>query len=118
MEGVYAFFQILANRTLIKTIGTFGLRVAMVQPTPMGFETYLSATRSDYQLLVRLIGAQIVNDGMRGASQIAKRLNEPLRVIEHVINTFSAQGWLSRVQTMADTHIISTSPDLKRFLRG
>lgn len=117
-DAVTESLQILANRALIEATGTLGRRVAIVKPTRRGFETYLAAKRDDYLALVRAVAAQIVNNGETEVSRIAERLNEPFRIVEHVVDTFSTRGWLTLGRSMSHSTVISTSPELKRFLRG
>jgi hypothetical protein len=86
--------------------------------TLYGFEQYANVYIPDYQSIVRGVLLQIVNYDKSDSAAIASALNQPRRVIEHVLELLNQRGLLRTLQEhgLETTHFINPSPELGRLL--
>ena len=86
--------------------------------TIYGFEQYANAYIPDYPSTTRGVLLQIVNYDKSDSAAIASALNQPRRVIEHVLDLLNQRELLRTLQEhgLETTHFINPSPELRRLL--
>ncbi len=86
--------------------------------TISGFEQYTKAYITDYVSIVRSVLLQIVNYDKSDSVSIASALNQPLRIIDHVLDLLDQRNLIRVIQEMGPetTHFINPLPELRRLL--
>jgi hypothetical protein len=118
----YESLEILHSRGYIRGSkvmdGTHRIRHLTI--TSFGFEEYARLYIEGYDKVVEAVGLQIVNLNLKDTTEIATNLNQPLMLVNHIVNTFQSNGWLKASKSMGgdfNLHIYNCSPELKRRLR-
>lgn len=86
--------------------------------TIYGFEQYAKAYVPNYQSTARGVVLQIVNYDKSDSAAIASALDQPRRVIEHVLELLNQRGLIRLLKEygLDTTHFINPSPELRRLL--
>ena len=86
--------------------------------TLFGFDKYASAYIKDYQQIIHDVIVSIVNQSLRDNHEIADRLGQPLKLIEHILDLLESKGHVKLSKDLdGGVHIFDTSPALKRMLQ-
>lgn len=86
--------------------------------TLFGFDKYASAYINDYQQIIHDVIIAIVNQSLGDNSEIAKKLGQPIKLIDHTLDLLESNGHLNLSKTIGgDVHINNISPALKRMLQ-
>lgn len=121
-EDFYESLEILNSRRYIKGGKVFDGtdRIRHFRITSWGFDQYARTYVKDYDKVVESVGLQIVNLGQRRTVEIAPKLNQPLMLVNHIVDLFESRGWLRVIKETGgdfNMHIYEVSPELKRRLR-
>src|SRR5258708_10958051 len=84
-----------------------------------GFEKYAKAYIPEYKAIVRNIHLQIVNEGKSDSASIAEAIEQPLMVVEHVLELLDRSGEIRILQEFnggITTRFMNPSPRLRRRL--
>ena len=84
-----------------------------------GFEKYAKAYIHEYEAIVRDVHFQIVNEGKSDSASIAEAIEQPLMVIEHVLELLDRRGEIRILQEFnggITTRFMNPSPRLRRRL--
>jgi len=121
-EEFYESLEILHSRGYIKggkfMDGTDRIRHFSI--TSFGFEEYARLYVSGYDKVGQSVGLQIVNLNQNNTTEISANLNQPVMIVNHVVNLFESRGWLKVVkETGGDFNlfIYNVTPELKRRLK-
>lgn len=86
-----------------------------------GFEEYAKAWTTDYDSICKSVISRIVNEKDDENIAIATALNQPLVIVNHILDILSEQGRLKLKKPMNTSGvwtILQPSPELKRLLRN
>lgn len=82
-----------------------------------GFDVYGQNFMPEYEVLTQRVAAQIVNHEQGDSLRIARSLETPLVVVEHILRVFEQSGQITILsETGMTLHIGTTSPRLRRWL--
>lgn len=92
--------------------------ILLMRVTDWGFEEYARSFIPDYENIYRAVALEIVNRGAKDVEIIAKAIEQPAVVVNHVINELVSRDML-KVQRFAGGHmfILDVPARLKRWLR-
>jgi hypothetical protein len=114
--------DILDHRGYIKGnryIGGEGVVMPHFTMTPLGFEAYAQAFVEEYAHLMDKVGYHLTNHDRADSMTIATALDVPLRLVDHILEWFQAQGLLKGFQPDGGPIIVlSVLPELRRRLRA
>jgi hypothetical protein len=112
--------EILDKRNYIEADGVYGgeLPFYHFSVTTYGFEEYARAYIENYDSIFESVCYQIVNHSREDNQSIIKALNQPQRIVDHVLDILHSKGFLIADGVGADTILIfDVSAELKRMLR-
>ncbi len=67
--------------------------------------------------LTRSVGLEVVNNDARSSDAIARALDGPQVIVEHILALFESRGWIdTRQETTPWMDIYNVSPELERWL--
>ncbi|MCD6197414.1 MAG: toll/interleukin-1 receptor domain-containing protein [Deltaproteobacteria bacterium] len=111
LEMLDQYGYIRLHRTLDK--GPYEYEITL-----FGFDKYASAYIKDYQQIIHDVIVSIVNQSLRDNHEIADRLGQPLKLIEHILDLLESKGHVKLSKDLdGGVHIFDTSPALKRMLQ-
>ncbi len=85
--------------------------------TDLGFDKYARTFLPGYDSLTRSVGLEIVNNDARRSDAIARSLDSPQVIVEHILALFEDRGWIDiRQETTPWMDIYNVSPELERWL--
>ena len=87
--------------------------------TTDGFEKYAKAYISEYKANIRNVHLQIVNEGKSNSASIAEAINQPLMVVDHILQLMDRSGDIKILRESRGemtTYFINPSPRLRRRL--
>jgi hypothetical protein len=117
-EQIVESMEILDGRGYLKATHTMGSTVPYgLGVTTFGFDEYARTYMPGYNRLTREIGHQIVNHEVRSVSSIAEGVDAPIVIVEHILEMFEANGFVSFFRETGPLHISRVSPEMKRWLR-
>jgi len=86
--------------------------------TLFGFDKYASAYINDYQQIIHDVIISIVNQSLGNNSEITKKLVQPIKLIDHILDLLESNGHLNLSKTIdGGVRIYNVSPALKRMLQ-
>lgn len=86
--------------------------------TPFGFDKYASAYIKDYQQIIHDVIVSIVNQSLRDNYEIADRIGQPLKLIDHILDLLESNGHVKLSKELGGgVHIYDTLPALRRMLQ-
>jgi|SRR5579872_1258542 len=109
---------ILEGKGLVSTESAMSGVIFGFKITSFGFGEYARTYLHDYDGIVRSVALRMINHGEADSGTIAKAINQPLVIVEHVFDVFESKGWLRQIKAMgggAFAHGIH--PEMKRWLR-
>jgi len=120
-EGNYfESLEILHSRGFIEGHKTLGSedKIDTFLMTLFGFEEYAKLYVSNYRSIAESVALQIVNHNLKTNSAISSALQQPIMIINHILDLFDNNG-LVRVSKSIDgtVEIYNVSPELIRRLR-
>ena len=119
-EQVIESQEVLQGRGLVKLNYTLGHHPQSMRVTPLGFDLYANARVPSFQRIISDVGRLIVGGEHKDNRALAESLNQPIRIITHVLAYFEYKGWLetSEAYGVGYHHIdvFRVSPELKRWL--
>lgn len=93
----YDSLEVLNNRGYIKLVKALGGHIPSFSITYSGFEEYATTYIPSYDALRRKVGLQIVNDKQMDSESISKALNKPIKVINHIFESFELDRYLKLI---------------------
>ena len=120
-EEFYDSLEILDSRGYIKGGKVFDGtdRIRHFRIMLLGFEQYAKVYIEEYGSIVKSVGLQIVNHNQKSSLEIANALNQPVKIINHVLDLFENNSLVRIIKTTGgnnDYHIYEVKPELKRRL--
>jgi hypothetical protein len=117
-EQIMETEEILEGRLYIEVLRVMGLPHAYdFAITSYGFDQFAQAGIADYGTLCRDVARLLVQEEHRSNFTIAQQLSKPIRIVDHILETFKYNGVLRSSQTLdGQIHVNWISPELKRKL--
>lgn len=110
--------EILDEKGYIKAMKVIGGEIPHFLITTFGFEEYSRVYMEDYDSIFESAAFQIVNQDNKHNTSISKSLNQPQRVIDHILDVLEAKGLIKLVKSIGGgISIYYVSPELKRILK-
>jgi hypothetical protein len=107
--------EILDRNGYIKIPGRIG--GSHYQITTTGFDAYANACIPDYQNIIKTVAFAIVNKGLQSNIELQQELNNPLTLIDHILDILEINNYVSLSRSSGVlTRIYIVSPALKRSL--
>lgn len=108
---------ILDHLGLISLASVIGAKVSHYRLTRYGFEIYAEHHLPQFEQTVRSIGTVIANDQLADNQSIASKLNQPLLIIDFVLERFEAQRYVQLSEMSGGfIRVYNVSPLLRRWL--
>jgi hypothetical protein len=86
--------------------------------TDHGFGQYASTYLKNFDEIAKQVAACLVNQEIGASHAIAEAIHQPHLVVEHILNSFEARGYLQQIKPMGGgSHVWDLKPQLKRWLR-
>ena len=118
--------QIRESQEILHSRGFFKLRHILgnaphhAEVTPFGFDLYASKKITGFQGILAEVGRLVVGGQHMDNRALAESLNQPIRIITHVLAHFESKGWLETGEAYGGGYqhidVLSVSPELKRWL--
>lgn len=100
-----------------KLRGDGRLRIPAFSISVVGFDWYARTHVGDYDKLLTSVIAQVVNKGQNSSLTIAQDLDQPRRLVEHVLELLEARRLVRLAKTSSfGVRIMNFSPQLARML--
>ena len=100
-----------------KLQGDGRLRIPAFRISVVGFDLYAQTYVSDYNKLLTGVIAQVVNNGQVSSLKIAQDLDQPRRLVEHVLELLETRRLVTLARTTSfGVRIMTFSPQLARML--
>lgn len=110
--------EILDQYGYINLHRTLGKGPYQYELTLLGFDKYASAYIKDYQKIIHEVIISIVNQGLSDNHKIAVRIEQPLKLIDHMLDLLESNGHLKLSKVLGGgVNIFDTSPALRRMLQ-
>jgi len=84
-----------------------------------GFDAYAKSFIPDYQAISQLVISKIVNENMTHNKLLSSEINQPIRVIDHILRVLQSQNLININSTLAgyeEINVSNISPELRRML--
>jgi hypothetical protein len=119
-EQVLKSVKLLAGRYLIEARSGLGTTIPRrVRITDDGFDEYAHTYIPGFESLMKAVGLEIVNHDADRSDELARSLDSPQVIVEHVLASFEDRGWLDIYQeTLPWMDIANVSPELEYWLEG
>jgi len=119
-EDYFESLEILHSRGFIeghKTVASDD-RIDRFLMTLFGFEEYAKHNVKNYHSITESVALQIVNHNLRTNSAISSALQQPIMIINHILDLFANNGLIGVSKTVDGTNeVYNVSPELRRRLR-
>jgi hypothetical protein len=118
--------HILKTESYAEIRGIDGGQIWLAMPTVYGFHQYLLHTRADYNKIIKLVAALIVNEKKEVGQELAaeaKKRNPTITelIVDYVVQSFEIREWLYAARYQGPTpcsfKITIVYPQLTRWLR-
>jgi hypothetical protein len=86
-----------------------------------GFDQYARVYILDYDSIIKSVALQIINHNQSDSIEISSALQQPLMVVNHIVEVFEHQGWIgvNRIATGDyNLSVYQVRPEFKRWLRS
>jgi hypothetical protein len=121
-EQIIESQEVLQARRLVKLHYTVGHHTQDTEVTALGFDLYANATIPNFQRLVADVGRQILREEQTDNRALAESLNQPIRIVTHVLALLESKRWLQTGEAYGGGYqhvdVLWVSPELKRWLEG
>jgi hypothetical protein len=111
--------EILEEQGYIKIkrlMGGLPRGIGVIQPTLNGFMVFARANLSQIEEMIRKVGLAVLNEDLDSASGITEATQLAPFIVDNLLDLFASRGWLKVSNTLADKHVYSVSPSMKRAL--
>jgi hypothetical protein len=110
--------EVLEGRLYIELYRVLGpLHAYDFHITSYGFDQFVRSAVPDYGRLCADVGRLLVRDGHDTNHSIVHELQQPIRIVDHILETFEHNGLVKSSQTMDGTiGVYWVSPELRRKL--
>lgn len=119
-EQIIESQELLQTRGLLKLHYTLGHHPQSTEVTLLGFDLYANAFIPCFQDLITDVGRQIVREEQTDNRALADLLNQPIRIITHILVLLESRGWLRTGEAYGVGYhhidVLWVSPELKRWL--
>lgn len=117
-QDVLESVEILADKGYLDVTIPWGGNIAMMKVTDRGFKVYARSYIPDYDNIYRAVALEIVNRDAKDVGTIAKAIEQPAVVVEHVLNELDSRNLLKIQRYLSEGVVIETvRPGLKRWLQ-
>ena len=116
-DAQFDSLEILEQQGYIKIkrmMGGLPRGIGIIQPTLNGFMVFARANLPEIELMMRQIALSILNEEIESASMIAESTQIAPFVVDILLDLFASRGWVKVSNTLADKHVFSVSPSMKR----
>lgn len=111
--------EILDSKHYIEGTREFSGGIPWFRVTHYGFDEYLRRTFDGYGALYDQVCLAILNQGLTDNKVIAQALNQPLSVVNHIMENLNNHGLVRAEKSIGGgQHIFGISPELKRHYRN
>jgi hypothetical protein len=111
--------EILARKGYIEATRVMGGAIPFFRITHFGFDQYLRRVVSGYDAIYDQVCLAILNENLAQNVQITQRLNQPISIIDHVMEDLNNRGLVRAVKFIGGGQcIFSVSPELQRLYRN
>lgn len=111
--------EILEEQGYIKIkrlMGGLPRGIGVIQPTLNGFMVFARANLTQIEEMIRKVGLAILNEELEAASSIAEATQVAPFIVDNLLDLFTSRDWVKVSNTLADKHVYSVSPSMKRAL--
>lgn len=121
-DEFYDSLEILDSRGYIRADRRVGSkRMNSFQITVRGYEEFAEAYIDNYSSIVKSVVSELVNLNARNSRTISNSINQPLMVVNHILESFENKNWIKISKMVgsgdgSNLRISSISPELKRIL--
>lgn len=119
-EQIIESQEILQTRGFVKLHYTLGHHPQSTEVTARGFDLYAKAKIPGFRGIVVDVARLIVEGQHTHNRSLAEALNQPIRIITHVMAHFESKGWLETGEAYGGGYqhidVLWVSPELKRWL--
>jgi hypothetical protein len=111
-------FAILGRRGYIKSERALNGDIHLFLITDYAIDDYIRRKFINYDDIINLVSYNIINNNIDNNYKIAKCINQPIILVNHILTVLESRGFLkcSRVNS-GDIFISNISPELKRILK-
>jgi hypothetical protein len=119
-EELEESLQALISGCFIDPVGKKMYDIQVFEVTVPGFDDYAQAFITNHDSIKKSVISRIVNDGDTNNKDIAAALNQPLMIVNNILDLLELEGNLAQAKTLnsdAGYEIFNISPLLKRKLK-
>jgi hypothetical protein len=118
-EQIIESEEVLERRLYIEPFRVMGPPQAYsFKITSYGFDQFVQAAIPDYSRIFASVARLLVQEIHDRNVSIAKTLEQPIRIVDHILESLKHNGLIKFSQTMDGTiHVYSVSPELRRRLQ-
>lgn len=117
-EDVLESIEILEDSSYLSTTKVDSGHIVMLRVTGWGFEEYARNFLPNYDDIYKSVALEIVNRDAKDAKTIAKAIEQPEIVVDHVVRELKSRGLLKVQEFAGGGLFIHNAPaKLKRWLR-
>jgi hypothetical protein len=109
--------EILDSRGFISGTKVIGGAIPFFTISRHTFDDYLKSRIKNFESLVRQIGLEITNSGLKKSEELAAKLGQPHIVVAHLIDSMESSGLIRSAKIAGGSRLITdVSAELKRRL--
>lgn len=112
--------EFLQSEGFVKLHYTIGRHPQTTEVLPSGFDLYAESRIPEMPALIPEVGRRIVREEQMDNRALAEALNQPLRIVTHILAVLEGKGWIETgLAYGAGYHhvdVLWASPALKRWL--
>lgn len=121
-EDFYESLEILHSRGFIKGHKVFDgtNRIKSFYINVSGYDEYARTYLKDYPEIIKLVIAEIVNLDNQDSLVMATSLNQPVRLVNHILESFQFHGLVKLLKLSGGDNkvlVLNYTPELKRKIR-
>lgn len=115
-DQIIESIEILDSRGFVKAQRVLGGQIVFFSITHSGFDLFVRNNILDYDLIVKEVCLKILNDDLMVNHQIAEATNNPIALINHIIEHIELKGLVKTIKAMENFYKIHyVSPELRRM---
>lgn len=117
-QDVLESIEILEDKGYLDVTTLWGGSIAMMEVTNRGFKEYARSYIPNYDDIYRAVALEIVNRDANDVETIAKAIEQPAVVVEHVLNELDSRHLLKVKRYLSEGVVVdAVPPGLKRWLQ-
>ena len=117
-QDVLESIEILEDKGYLDVTTLWGGSIAMMEVTNRGFKEYAQSYIPNYDDIYRAVALEIVNRDANDVETIAKAIEQPAVVVEHVLNELDSRHLLKVKRYLSEGVVVdAVPPGLKRWLQ-